>query len=165
MQKLIPVEEAKTLMNEAIDWSVWRWLTEKKRVRLAVDAAVDALNAQAKKVKAAWSEDLKKAYRELELEDAVDGNSRSRQKYEKAREEAQHVPAELKLAVKRVKNADDEAEIARLEAEDTFDEAERKLSAGMAREGARKAIESWELKEKAIRKAETLGRRAGAEVP
>jgi hypothetical protein len=61
-----------------------------------------------------------------------------------------------------VKNADDEAEAARLDAEDTFDEAERKLSTGMAKEGARKAIESWELKEKAIRKAETLGRRTPA---
>ena len=30
MQKLIPVEEAKALMNEAIDWSVWRWLPRRK---------------------------------------------------------------------------------------------------------------------------------------
>ena len=48
---------------------------------------------------------------------------------------------------------------ARLDAEDTFDEAERRLSAGMAREGARKAIESWELREKSIRKAEAVSRR------
>ena len=89
----------------------------------------------------------------------MNGNSRARQKYEKAREEAKDVPADVKQAVKRVKEADDEAEEARLEAEDTFDQAERRLSAGMAREGARQAIASWELREKAIRKAEALGRK------
>jgi hypothetical protein len=162
MQKLIPVEEAKKLMNEAIDWSVWRWLMEKRRVRAAADAAVDALNAADKKVKDAWSDELKKAYRELELEASTNGNSRARRKLEKAREEAEDVPADVKLAVKRVKDADDEAEDARLDAEDTFDEAERRLSAGMAREGARKAIESWELREKSIRKAEALARRVSA---
>jgi hypothetical protein len=160
MHKLIPVEQAKALMNEAIEWSVWRWLLEKKRVRTAADAAVDALNAEDKNVKAAWSDDLKKAYLELELEASMNGNSRARQKYEKAKEEAKGVPAEIKLAVRKVKEADDVAEQARLDAEDTFDEAERRLSSGMAREGARKAIESWELREKSIRKAEAAARRA-----
>jgi hypothetical protein len=159
MQKLIPVEEAKTLMTEAIEWSVWRWLLEKKRVRVAADAAVDALNAQDKKVKLAWSDDLKKAWRELELENSVNGNSRTRQKYELAREEAKEVPPELKQALRKVMDADDEAETARLDAEDTFDEAERSLNAGLAREGARKAISSWELREKSIRKAEAVGRK------
>jgi|SRR5581483_1069611 len=157
MQKLIPVEDAKALMTEAMDWSVWRWLFEKRRVRVAADAAVDALNAQDKKVKAAWSDDLKKAWRELELE-----SSRSRQKYEQARQEAKDVPEEIKLALRKVMEADDEAETARLDAEDTFDEAERRLSASMAREGARKAIASWELREKSIRKAEALGRKVQA---
>ena len=58
----------------------------------------------------------------------------------------------------RVKEADDEAETARLDAEDTFDVAEKKLSASLAREGARKAIESWDLREAAIRKAEAAKR-------
>src|SRR5579883_3520413 len=127
MQKLVPVEEAKALMTEASDWGVWRWLTEKKKVRIAADAAVDALNAQDKKVKAAWCDDLKKAWREVELE-----TSRSRQKYEEAKEAAKHIAPEIKEAVRKVKDLDDEAETARLDAEDTFDEAERKLSAGMA---------------------------------
>jgi hypothetical protein len=161
MKKLIPVEEAKALMTEASDWSIWHWLLEKRRVRVAADTAVDALNGLDKQVKAGWSDDLKKAYRELELEASTNGNSRARQKYEKAKEEAQDVPADIKLAVKRVKEADDEAEVARLDAEDTFDEAERRMSASMARDGARKAIESWELREKSIRKAEALGRRVG----
>jgi hypothetical protein len=46
-----------------------------------------------------------------------------------------------------------------LDAEATFDEAERRMSARMAREGAQKAADSWELHEKAIRKAEALARR------
>jgi hypothetical protein len=69
------------------------------------------------------------------------------------------VDVKIKLAVKRVKEADDEAEAARLDAEDTFDEAERRLSAGMAREGTQKAIDSWELRKTAIRKAEAILRK------
>ena len=48
MRKLIPVEEAKALMNEAKDWGVWRWLTEKRRVRAAANAAVEALSRSGK---------------------------------------------------------------------------------------------------------------------
>jgi hypothetical protein len=46
------------------------------------------------------------------------------------------------------------AERAHLDAENTFDEAERQLSTRLAREGCAKAIASWELHEAAIRKAE-----------
>ena len=67
---------------------------------------------------------------------------------------------QVKQGVQKVKEAEDEAENARLDAEDTFDRAERQLSAGMAREGAQKAIDSWELRMKAIRKAEALGRKS-----
>ena len=161
MQKLIPVEEARALMNVAAkDWGVWRWLMEKKRVRVTADRAVDALAELEAKVKASWSDDLKKAYRELEAEAALDGGDpKAKRAYQKAKEEAKHVDPQVKLAVQRVKDADDEAYDARMDAEDTFDEAERRLSTDMAREGARKAIESWDLREKAIRKAEALGRR------
>ena len=58
------------------------------------------------------------------------------------------------LIVKKIKEADDEAYRARIDAEKTFDEAERQLSTSMAREGCGKAIHGWELHEKAIRKAE-----------
>jgi hypothetical protein len=159
MQKLIPVEEAKALMNEAKDWGVWRWLTEKRRVRVAADAAVEALGDLEKKVKAHWGDDLKKAYRELEAQASLERNPRAKGQYQKAKEEAKNVDRQIKLAVRRVKEADDEAENARLDAEATFDEAERRMSASMAREGAQKAIDSWELREKAIRKAEALARR------
>jgi hypothetical protein len=159
MKKLIPVEEAKALMNEAKDWGVWRWLTEKKRVRAAADAAVEALGDLEKKVKASWSDDLKRAYRELQAQASVERNPRAKSQFQKAKEEAKNVDPQIKQAVRRVKEADDEAENARVDAEATFDEAERRLSASMAREGAQKAIDSWELREKAIRKAEALARR------
>lgn len=141
MHKLAPVEEAKALMNEAKDWSVWRWLAEKKRVRRAADAATAALNEMDRKVKATWSDDLAQAYRALESGDA------------------RRVPAEIKALAGGVKEADEEAEKARLDAEATFDQAERRMSASLAREGARKAIGSWELREKAIRKAEAARRK------
>lgn len=159
MQKLAEVEEAKELMNRAKDWSLWRWLLEKGRVRATADRAVDALEAQEKKVKGAWEDDLRKAYRELEAQASYESNPRSKRQYEKAREEAKGIDAKTKLAVQRVKEADDEAYDARMDAEETFDEAERRMSADMAREGAQKAIDSWELREKAIRKAEALARR------
>ena len=153
MHKLSEVEEAKVLMTEAKAWSVWRLMTEKRKVRAAADRAVAALNAADEKVKAAWTEDLRKAWRELEA------NPRAKRQYEKAKEEAKNLPAEIKDAVRRVKESDDEAETARLDAEDTFDVAERRLSAAMAREGAQKAIDSWILREKSIRRAEAVMRR------
>jgi len=63
---------------------------------------------------------------------------------------------EIRQALKKVKEADDEAALARADAEQTFDNAERQLSTRLAREGCRKAIESWNLHEKAIQKAEAL---------
>ena len=159
MQKLAPVEDAKKLMNEAKDWSVWRWLTEKKRVRAAADAAVAALDEADKKVKASWSEDLMKAYQELEAEAALEDDPQTKAQFEKAKADASNVAPEVKAVAKRVKEADDEAEDARWDAEDTFDAAERRLSAAMARQGAQKAIDSWDLREKAIRKAEAARRK------
>jgi hypothetical protein len=158
MQKLAEVEEAKELMNRAKDWSVWRWLMQKSEVRAAADKAVEALADAEKKTKSAWDDDLKKAYREAEAQAALEGNPKGKRQYEKAKAEANGIDPKIKLAVRRVKDADDEAERARLDAEQTFDDAERQMSASLAREGARKAVESWELREKAIRKAEALMR-------
>jgi uncharacterized phage infection (PIP) family protein YhgE len=160
MRKLIQVEEATALMNQAKDWSVWHWLLEKGRVRAAADRAVDALSEAEKKVKASWSDDLKLAYRELEAQQAHEKDRRASQRYEKAKEAAKNVDPQIKQAVEKVKEADDAAEDARLDAEDTFAEAERRMSAGMARQGAQEAIESWELRMKAIRKAEALVKKA-----
>jgi hypothetical protein len=159
MEKLIPVEEAKALFTEAQDWSLWRWLKDKKKARAAGNAATEAFDTLDKKIKDSWAEDLKKAYRELEAEAAADGNAKSRRQYEKAKEEARDIDAKIKLAVKRVKQADDEAYRARMDTEAKFDEAEERLSANLAREGAVMALESWRLREAALRKAAALGRR------
>src|SRR4051812_27938159 len=130
MQKLIPVEEAKALMREAVEWSVWNWLTQKSRLRSVADAAWEALEEQERRVKDQWSDDLKSAYR---------GRN------------SNHLDAGLKLAVQRVKEADEAWKVARILAEATFDEADRRMSTSMACDGAQQAIEAWELTEKAIR--------------
>jgi hypothetical protein len=159
MHKLSQVEEATALMNEAKEWGVWRWLWEKGRVRATADRANDALAQLEDKVKASWDGDLKKAYRELEALAALNGHVKGKRLYEKAKEEAKDVDPEIKKAAERVKEADDAAYQAHLDAEETFDEAERRLDTGMARDGAEKAIDSWVLREKAIRKAEAAGRK------
>jgi hypothetical protein len=128
-------------------------------VRKAADAAVAALVEAEEQVKAGWSDELRKAYREVEAAASANGNARARRQYDKAVEAARDVDDATKAAAGRVKEADDAAETARLDAEATFDEAERCLSAGMAREGAQKAIDSWELRERAIRRAEAAARR------
>jgi hypothetical protein len=159
MQKLIPVEEAKALMKEAIDWSLWGWLTEKRKLRTTADRAWEALDELEKKVKGAWSDDLKAAWREVEARAAAGGNARARRQYEKAQEEARDVAPEIKLAAERLKEAEIEADAAHVKAEETFDEADRRMSTSMACEGTRQAIDAWEMREKVIRKAESLGRR------
>jgi type I restriction-modification system DNA methylase subunit len=138
MQKLIAVEEAKTLMNEAKEWSVWHWLTEKKRVRETADKATAALDEAEKKVKAGWSDVLKKAYRKASTDGALDGKTRA--------------------ALERVREADEAAKAALQDAEDTFAEADKRMSVPLAREGAQKAIDAYELHEKAIRRAEAVMR-------
>ena len=45
-----------------------------------------------------------------------------------------------------------------LDAEAQFDEADRRMSTEMAREGAQMAIDAWEMREKLIRKLESFGR-------
>ena len=57
---------------------------------------------------------------------------------------------------KKLKESDDEAYRARMDAEETFDKAEKQLSTSLAREGCRKAIHSWDLHEKAIGKAQAV---------
>lgn len=123
MQKLKPVEEAKALFEEAKDWGVWKWLTEKRRVRQTADAAWEALEAHEQKVKATWNGSVSKA------------------------------------AQAALKETEAEARQARMDAEAQFDEADRKMSISMAREGAQMAIDAWVLREKLLRKMEALGRK------
>jgi hypothetical protein len=120
MRKLAEVEEARRIMTEAADWSMWRWLTEKRRVRAAADAANEALVRAEKKVKTEWPAEQKKSY------------------------------------AAALKAADEEARAALADAEATFDEAERRMSTSMAREGTQKALAYYAAHERAIRKAEAM---------
>ncbi len=149
MRKLTEVEDAKALMTTAQDWGVWRWLLEKRRVRAAADAAWTALGEAAEKVKAAWSDDLRHAYEQLE---AADGNRRRRGG------KAHNIPPETLALAHKLKELDEQAYRVRMEAEEIFAEAEKRLSSSTARQGAQKAVEAWEMTEKAIRKAEAAVR-------
>lgn len=150
MKKLPQVEEARSIMKQGMDWGVWKWLTEKKRVRIIADKATEALDAAELKVKQAWPEELKQAYDAL-----VDEEFADKKKGKKKSNFDGIDPKVLKIA-REVKAAFDEKENVRLDAEDTFDEAERKMSTEGARQGARKALQTYDLHEKAIEQAEAL---------
>ena len=147
MQKLAPVEEAKTLFEQAKGWGVWRWLTEKRKARTTADAAWESLEACEEKVKAGWNEEWRQAYLDL----SANGHRKPRR--------MAALDPEVKAALERLWEADAEAREARDAAEAQFDEADRRMSASMACEGAQMALDAWELREKVIRKAEALARR------
>jgi hypothetical protein len=141
MKRLPEVEAAKQLMNEATKWSVMTWLREKKRVRRTADQANAALDRLSDQLRQRWPQDLRIAYHALS----------ARTNGESGEEEALKNTEEI---AKKLKAADDEAYRARLAAEQTFDDAEKRLSTSLAREGCVKAIRAWELHEKAISQAE-----------
>ena len=148
MRKLTEVENARALMTEAMNWSVVKWLSEKKRVRKTADLANAGLDRLDQEIKARWSNELKAAYSELGGNGVVG-------------ELAHKVPPasigpQVKLLAKKLKESDEEAYRVRMDAEDTFDKAEKQLSTRLAREGCRKAIDSWDLHEQAIRKSEAV---------
>jgi hypothetical protein len=156
MRKLTEVQRAKELMNEAVDWSTFRWLFEKPRVREIADLANAALDKLERATKSHWSDEIKAEYREI---------SRQGASHKRGQQNEPALPgstdAQFRLLVEKMFDADKAAKRAREEAEKTFDEAEKKLNIGLAREGCKKAIHSWELHEKAIRKAESLGNTPG----
>ena len=156
MKKLPAVEEARAVMTEGMGWSVWKWLMEKKRVRVIADKAVDAFDEVETRVKAGWSDELKIAYNNLVAEDEKPSPKNGTAKA--ARKAGATLDAELVKAIQRVKEADDIAYDARMDAEDLFAEAEKRLSISMTKQGAAKALESYDLREAAIRKAEALVR-------
>jgi hypothetical protein len=147
MKKLKEVEQAKSLMNEAMGWSVFKWLWEKSTVRETADAANITLDRLNRKIKKQWSEDLQAAYRSISSQPR-NGNGKA--------SNLSAVDSEILRLVQQVKLSDDKARLAREDAEETFDEAERQMSTSLAREGCKKAIHSWSLHEKAIREAENL---------
>jgi hypothetical protein len=149
MQKLSEVESAKALMNEAMRWSVMKWLREKKTVRKTADQANAALDQLSEELRQTWPSGVRTAYDALA---SADG-SQSRKTQDPS-------PPNGQAAVNKIRQADDEALRVRMLAEETFDRAERLLSTRLAREGCVQAIRSWELKEKAIRLTEEIGRTA-----
>ena len=136
MQKIKEVEEAKAIMTEAINWSVMKWLREKKRVRKAADVANAALDSTIASLKGGWDKEFRSSYDQLGAKDPKGS-------------------AELMATARKVKQSEEAAKKARDDAEKTFDDAENQLSTTMAREGCRKAIHSWELHEHVIRLAES----------
>ncbi len=151
MEKIPAVETAKELMTEAVAWSVMRWLREKKTVRKIADQANAALDELNLAVKERWPHEARAAYDDLAKQ--TGGNNKARSNHGSVPSD---VSPQIVVNAKKVKEANDEAYRARMEAEDTFDTAEKQLSTALAREGCRKAIRSWELYERAIRKAEAL---------
>ena len=65
MKKLEAVEEARAIMTQGMEWGIFKWLMEKPKVRRIADRATAALNDAEDKVKATWSDDLKRAYNYL----------------------------------------------------------------------------------------------------
>jgi len=150
MEKLIAVEEAKALLTIAKDWSILQWLAEKRKVRTIADKGTAALNAAERQVKSGWSEDLRNAYAELSVPPEDSDDPFAAAEYEFIKQQAGAIPEAIRAAAQRVKEADDIATRARMNAEKTFDDAERRLSASMARRGAEEAIEAYALHYKAI---------------
>lgn len=149
MQKLPDVQAAKELMNEAMEWSTFKWLFEKPKVREAADRANAALDEMNRCVKARWEGEAKAAYKKLH-------GRKVEQEGNQDELRGQITPSEIEALVEMVIAADRAAHRARIVAEETFDEAEQQLSTSLAKEGCKRAIRSWILHEKAIRAAEAL---------
>src|SRR6516225_5260152 len=104
MRKLPEVEEARSIMTQGMEWGVWKWITEKKRVRIIADRATDALNAAEMKVKEAWPEELKLAYDALVDEDFAN------EKKKKKNGAFSGIDPEMLATARAVKEADEIAE-------------------------------------------------------
>ncbi len=137
MSTIKEVAEARALFTEAQDWSVMKWLGEKKRVRKAADLCNATLDQVEKELQDGWSADLKAAYANLNGSKVV-----------------KSVSADIEQTAKSLKEAHDAAIAKRMEAEDTFEKAEKRMSVSMAREGCHIALAGWDLHEAAIKKAE-----------
>lgn len=136
MESLKEVVEARALMTEAKDWPVMKWLTEKKRVRQIADRANETLDRVEKELHEGWDSELKAAYV---------SNGEANGKFS----------PEMEKLAKGIRETHDAAIRGRMDAEDTFDKAEKRLSTRLAREGCDKAIAGWDLHELAIRKAQS----------
>ena len=149
MEKLQQLEQAKALMKEATTWSVMKWLREKKRVRATADEANAAVDGLRQRIQKQWPEDLQAQY-------AAIGQRAPTSAPRGKHLSMQADNAELTRKLQSVQKVDQQAAAARMDAEKTFDDAEKQLSTRLAREGCQKAIYSWELHERAIQAAASL---------
>jgi uncharacterized coiled-coil DUF342 family protein len=134
MAILKEVAEARSLMTEAKDWPVIKWLSEKKRVRKVADLANATLDRVEQELHDSWDAELSAAYNE--------------------KNGASKISPEVAKLASSIREKHEAALAARADAEATFDKAERRLSTSLAREGCAKAIAGWDFHEEAIRKAE-----------
>ena len=155
MKKLEAVENSRAIMTEGLDWGVFKWLAKKPQVRRIADLATEALNNAEDSVKATWIDDLKRAFNYLATQEDEPSNG----KKTKGKAVPKDIDPELLTIARGVFEADEETETMRLDAEDTFAEGEKTLSVSMAREGASKALATYDLHEKAIRKAEAAAKK------
>ena len=149
MRRLPEVQEAKDLMNDAMDWSAFKWLWEKSRVRETADRANAVLDRMERTVKSHWSPEDQATYKLLTSRMA------DSQRGENAGPQPKGTNPRIAL-LEEVREAHAAAQRARKDAEATFDEAERQMSTNLAQEGCKKAIHSWQLHEKAIRRAQSV---------
>ena len=151
MRKLAEVQKAKNLMHEAMEWSAFKWSFKTTTVRETADQAKTALDRLERAVKARWTDEAKAAYKCLT---AKAGKAAQERQKDRQQPQPQTADPQILVLVAKVADADSAAESAGMDAANTFDEAERKWSVSLAREGCNKAIHAWALREKAIRKAE-----------
>jgi hypothetical protein len=123
-------------------------------VRAVADRGTAALDELEKQVKAGWREDLRDAYAELAAPADADDDPFAAAERQFLQQQAQGLPGHIRALAKRVKEADDVAYRARMTAEETFDLAERRLSATLARRGAEEALAAYDLRYAAIAEAE-----------
>ena len=147
MRKVPEVEEARSLMREAMDWSVFTWLLRKSEVRATADRANASLDRLKRATKSRCSRELRLAYKETEPK---------ADPYGSAKFTLNAIDPESRILIRRLQDGDDAARAARKDAEETFDDAEKRLSTDLAREGCRKAMRQWELDLKVIRHAEAI---------
>ena len=155
MRNLQEVREARQLMKEAMEWSAIKWLWEKTRVRQTADRANAALEQQERAVKAKWDAESRAALKKVTNKKPASPRA----------EEAEPGDVQVELLIASVVEADRAARRARMDAEATFEEAEKQMSTSLAREGCKQAIHSWNLRQKAIRQAEGVANAAQEREP
>ena len=140
-------------MTEGMEWGTWKWLLEKARVQEIADVATAELDEADRKAKSKWNDELKRAYKMLS-----DEQTSKRHRKEPQESNNADVTTQARAAAEKVKAAYEQGQRARRKAEHTFEQAEQRMSAELAREGARQALESYDLRERAIRMAEAVER-------